>query len=346
MSEQMRQKGKGGIWYANCRYMGIPLSDCLGTSDRRIAERRLAEIKFSVERGDYQRWKKKFEDVAAEYIEKVLPQKSKSAVVRYHGVVVKHLIPFFKGRRVNEIDQASVVDYKLRRESEGAIEGTIRKELQVIKQIMKLVEKTFKLPTIQDFPLMQYVNKEKKITSFLEEEDLLGLIARLEEKYKPIAMIAAYTGLRISNVLDLRYGQVDLFGGWVKVENTKNGDPVRVPVCGKLMDVLKQMVRDRSFHDDRLFCEINIRAFQKAWKRAKRQAGYEGWWPRVHDLRHFCGSYLANSGVRLEVIAEILNHRDLRSTRRYSHFSDRTLKEAVSVFDIKSEKEKAGVAKS
>jgi integrase len=60
-------------------------------------------------------------------------------------------------------------------------------------------------------------------------------------------------------------------------------------------------------------------------------AGYD--WVRFHDLRHFCGSFLANAGVEIQMIAEILGHKDLRSTRLYSHFSESSIKQAMSVFD-------------
>jgi len=43
---------------------------------------------------------------------------------------------------------------------------------------------------------------------------------------------------------------------------------------------------------------------------------------RFHDLRHTAASYLAMSGATLAEIAEVLGHRSLQVTKRYSHFLD------------------------
>ena len=96
------------------------------------------------------------------------------------------------------------------------------------------------------------------------------------------------------------------------------------------MEVFQFLSRVRKLHDDRLF-HHTPRAVQKGWKRACVAAGYD--WVRFHDLHHFCGSFLENAGVEMQLIAEILGHKDLRSTRIYSHFSESSIKQAMSVFD-------------
>ena len=52
MPEQLVRRGKRKVWYAQCRYMKVRLFDCLETTDRRLAERRLAELKLFIERGN------------------------------------------------------------------------------------------------------------------------------------------------------------------------------------------------------------------------------------------------------------------------------------------------------
>ena len=94
MPEHMVQRGKREVWYAECRYMGVRIRDCLETTDRRLAERRLAELKFAVEGGDYQNWRKRFDESALEYEEKLLSKKSEHSKERYGLIVKKHLKPF------------------------------------------------------------------------------------------------------------------------------------------------------------------------------------------------------------------------------------------------------------
>ena len=330
MPEQLVRRGKRKIWYAQCRYMKVRLFDCLETTDRRLAERRLAELKLFIERGEYKTWKKKFSDLIPVYLEAILSKKAVHCQERYDSVIRNHLESYFDGVRVYEIDQNKVVAYKLHREESKATESTLKKELRVLKDIIKLGNPSFDLPGIKDSELMRPVYRGRKVKHFLEEDDLMQIVGYLGEQYKPLVMIAGYTGLRLGNVLDLTWKQIDMKKGWVKVERTKNGEPVKIPICQKLMEVFQFLNRVRNLHDDRLF-HFTARAIQKGWKRACVKAGYD--WVRFHDLRHFCGSFLANAGVEMQLIAEILGHKDLRSTRIYSHFSESSIKQAMSVFD-------------
>ena len=64
-----------------------------------------------------------------------------------------------------------------------------------------------------------------------------------------------------------------------------------------------------------------------AFKRAVRRAGIKDF--RFHDLRHTFASYLAMGGANMRTIQELLGHKDMRMTLRYSHLSPAHLKEAV-----------------
>ena len=283
-----------------------------------------------IERGEYKTWKKKFSDLIPVYLETILSKKSEHCQERYGSVIRNHLEPYFDGVRLFDIDQNKVVEYKLHREKSKATESTLKKELRVLKDIIKLGNPSFELPGIRNSELMRPVYRGKKVKHFLEEDDLMRIVGYLDDQYKPLIMIAGYTGLRLGNVIGLTWKQIDLKKGWVKVERTKNGESVKIPICQKLMEVFQFLNRVRNLHDDRLF-HFTARAIQKGWKRACVKAGYD--WVRFHDLRHFCGSFLANAGVEMQLITEILGHKDLRSTRIYSHFSESSIKQAMSVFD-------------
>ena len=54
---------------------------------------------------------------------------------------------------------------------------------------------------------------------------------------------------------------------------------------------------------------------------------------RFHNLRHTFASYLRQNGVDLHTISELLGHREIRMTQRYSHLSVENLREAISVLD-------------
>ena len=67
--------------------------------------------------------------------------------------------------------------------------------------------------------------------------------------------------------------------------------------------------------------------FRKAFETACRKAGIENF--RFHDLRHCFASYMVMSGEDILTVKELLGHRDLKMTQRYSHLSKDHKRRAV-----------------
>lgn len=65
----------------------------------------------------------------------------------------------------------------------------------------------------------------------------------------------------------------------------------------------------------------------KSWRTACQQGGVREL--RPHDLRHTCASRLATSGVNIQTVQELMGHKDIRMTRRYSHLANAHLAEAA-----------------
>jgi integrase len=334
MPEHIFPRGKRGIFHADCRYMGERIRCSLGTTDRRFAERRLAELKTAVERGDYQAYIKKFEDFAKQYVEQVLPQKSDHSKERYSQIVRTHLIPFFGGKSLAEVDCQLVVEYKLHREKAGAKPSTLKKELRVLKDIVRIANKAFKLPTVHDYPLMKWGNKPKEFdkSMILEEEDLLRIISFVHEKYKKICLIGMYTGLRLADVVNLCPKEVDLKDGTIGKYQGKTTNWVEIPICKKLKQVLNSLIwpldKNRSF-----FPEVSAKAVTTNVLRACEKAGLEK--HSFKSSRHFAATQLTNEGVPIEVVREFMGHQSINTTMIYSKVKKDTLKKAADAFDDK-----------
>jgi integrase len=329
MAEGMH-RDKSGNWVLDKQYLGQRIFERTYSTNKSVADRLLARYMVEVEEGRYQAWKRKFEEVTQDYLDKDLPEKSKHSQTRYEIIVRVNLLPFFKGLRIGEIiqfDQATgknkVMEYF---EVNGKLpESSLKKHARVLKDIIKRVVKDFKLPAIL------YRNKGFYQTKFLREHEMLEIVGFLEEQYQAMAVLMAYTGLRLSNALRISWKEIDLKEGFIRVVQSKTGERVNIPICSKLMEVLRVKNRLRVLHDDRLFHHTD-RAFQKAWKRARESAGYE--WARVHDLRHFFCSYLLNEGIDHMAVATLSGHKSIGLLKeRYGHYEDDTLRKAMSVFD-------------
>jgi len=135
-----------------------------------------------------------------------------------------------------------------------------------------------------------------------------------------IFLIALTSGARKSEILGLRGRDIDLDNRLFHLVETKNGERRSLPISDGVFELLKE----RSLQRDLLIFSSGKNALQgccirSAWKRALNVARIQDF--RFHDVRHTTASYLAMEGSSLREIAEILGHKTLQMTKRYSHLS-------------------------
>ena len=70
---------------------------------------------------------------------------------------------------------------------------------------------------------------------------------------------------------------------------------------------------------------------KKGFASALRRAGIENF--RFHDLRHTFGSHLIMQGVDLRTVQQVMGHKEIKMTMRYSHLSPGHVQEAMEKLD-------------
>lgn len=183
------------------------------------------------------------------------------------------------------------------------------------------------LPSTWPNPCRDIPNEKegKGRTRFLSQDERERLLKATRVSAYPrlycLVLIALITGARRGELLALRWRDVDLHAKTAHVARSKNGEQRVLPLTDQ---VLAELARLRAPHPDAfVFCSrfdpARQAAIKKAWRTAVELASIEDF--RFHDLRHSCASYLAQSGASLLEIADVLGHRQLDVTRRYSHLT-------------------------
>ncbi len=164
-----------------------------------------------------------------------------------------------------------------------------------------------------------------------DERDRLLKVCRVSAwpKLTLLVLMALTTGARRGELLGLRYRDLDVDAGTAHLATSKNGKPRVLPLTAV---VIAEIRRHGTPHPDALVFAGKYRTTQPAsidtvWKTARRDARIENF--RFHDLRHSCASYLAQSGASLLEIADVLGHRSLDVTKRYSHLTVDTKRQLV-----------------
>jgi site-specific recombinase XerD len=196
-----------------------------------------------------------------------------------------------------------------------------------------------------NFLKVKLSKKQRVNPAFLNGDQLSVICDRLEnEVVKDIAVIGFYTGMRLNEIVNLTWRNVDLTARIITVGDerftTKGRNQRYVPICKEaLTSVLSQRERKSEIPigNTYVFCKGNGKPFtgdyiSKKFKRACKAAGVDKA-IHFHSLRHSFASNLAQKGVSLYVIKELLGHSSISTTEIYSHLNMDSLREAIGKFD-------------
>lgn len=138
-----------------------------------------------------------------------------------------------------------------------------------------------------------------------------------------------HTAMRPSEAAGLRWDQVH--DSIIDLTETKT-DPRRVPMTIEIKGMLLKMPREGRYVFlreplSKQVMEQPYRFFRKAFETACRDAGLDDF--SLYGLRHSAASYLIMNGVDIRTVAEIMGHRNISQTMRYTHFLDAHRIEAI-----------------
>jgi integrase len=167
--------------------------------------------------------------------------------------------------------------------------------------------------------------KEQKRERYLSPEELQRVNAALLEEpdwrwraYFPIVLML---GTRRSELLAMRWADIDVTARTWRIPETKAGNTHLLPLSAPVMAILESLPsKDKSewcFPGDGASGHLMEPA--KAWQRIRNRAGVPD--VRIHDLRHTLASWLVAQGFNLPLVGRALNHTQVSTTARYAHLA-------------------------
>jgi len=183
-----------------------------------------------------------------------------------------------------------------------------------------------------EFPIPQ------QSPTYLSKDDFQKLLGKVKEPVlRDLFLFAALSGLRLSEILNLKWSAVDFEKRQFAVSNTdtfttKSGKERTVPMHEEVHKVLS-VRRGDGTEDGLVFCKrggfrLERNYVSKKFKGYVRDAALSEKL-HFHSLRHSCASWLVDAGVSLYVVQNILGHSNINTTQIYSHLSQNTLHESV-----------------
>ena len=183
----------------------------------------------------------------------------------------------------------------------------------------------------------KYSEKDRTNDRVFSEEEEAKLMKASSPLLRSVIFVVLHTGLRLGEVLSLKWELIDFEKKMLTVERTKSGKPLTVPINGDLCEELKRL---RSLDGTSTYVFENHKTgkptttIRTSFETACKRAGIVGL--TFHRLRHTVASRLIERHADIEEVRSLLGHSSIAITQRYVHATDERRRAAVELLAKKT----------
>ena len=179
-------------------------------------------------------------------------------------------------------------------------------------------------------------NRDLRTREYLTPDEVERLMAaakgnRWGHRDATMILVAYRHGLRVAELVDLRWEQIDFKSAILHVRKVKAGTPSTHPILGDELRSLRRLQREQESRSAFVFTSERGAPFTTAgFARMVERAGAEaklGFKVHPHMLRHACGYALANKGHDTRALQAYLGHKNIQHTVRYTELSPTRFKD-------------------
>lgn len=271
-------------------------------------------------------------EIATEYF-KIRGEVSKGAKID-KGRYDNHVAPVLGSRPVKKLSPLDME--RIKKKMEGMSAASIWGGLEITRRIINFGVKNGLCEPLGF--IIQMPKRDNEVVEYLTPAQLKRFFKVLKEwpaqDVCRMLELAMFTGMRRGEIFKLENRDVDFQQALITLRSPKGGKTVSIPMNGKAKEVLATQVQWRNEH----FPESSyifpgkggvLRTGCTAVKRIKTKAKLPKEFRIFHGLRHHFAVTLANSGeFSLDMIGELLTHKDSSMTKRYGQFLPDTKKQA------------------
>lgn len=236
---------------------------------------------------------------------------------------------------LGKIDEEVVADLIRKLEARGNKPGTINRLLAALKTTLRHHRQAWdhiklkrepkgRIRVITDtelvkvLELLRQAGSNKKKFCYPEVADLIEVLVD--------------TGCRISEMLNLKYLDINFESNLISIWINKGEKPRSIPMTTRVRNIMLARKVDKAIKP----FTISIDQAERAWDWVRAEMGLKHDREFVlHTLRHTCASRLVNQGIDLYIVKEWLGHSTIQITERYAHLSPSKLMEAANALENK-----------
>ena len=239
-------------------------------------------------------------------------------------ILVDHFLNYFRGKDTRDISSLDVERYKQKRNKEVA-PATVNREVACLKRMFNLA---IEWEIASDNPVkgVKLFPEPKRSFRWWNEEEIRKFLNVSDDKIRAITLIGLNTGMRIGEMLSLRWSNIDFDNNYITIEESKGNTYRKV----KMNSIVKEVLKDINTRNEFIFTNYNgkpLKSIRKSFVSTCKRAGIDRSTP--HVMRHTFASHLTMLGVDPTTIMELGGWKSLELVQRYSHLAPDHKQKAV-----------------
>ena len=207
------------------------------------------------------------------------------------------------------------------------------------KAILGTIKLFYKLVFDKDIAI-EYLypsRQEYKLPNVLSQKEVKTLLENISNiKHKALLSLIYSSGLRISELLNLKIQDIDSDRMRIYIKGSKNNRDREVMLSEKILELLRKYFREYKskeyLFEGQKGGAYSARSVQEILKKALKKAGIKKH-ATVHTLRHSFATHLIENGTDIRIVQELLGHKNIKTTQIYTHITDQTKRKIKSPFD-------------
>jgi len=323
---------RGENWYIDFTFKGQRIRESIGPS-RKGAEKVIAKKKAEIAENKFLDVRKepdpiKFHDFGKEYLQWSKASK-KASTYKRETSFMRQLEKEFEGKTIREITTWQIEKWKVKRKEELK-PASVNREMGLLKNMFTKAVEWGKLNENPSRKVKRLKGEIKRVR-FLMSGEIHTLLSHCPDHLKPIVTVALHTGMRKGELLGLKWDQVNFKQGIITLTETKNDERRDIPMD----ETVKKLLRGLRTEDNVAYVFLRdgqpLKFIDGSFRTAVENSKIEDF--HFHDLRHTFASNLVMAGVDIMTVKELMGHKDLTMTLRYSHLAANHKTKAINILD-------------
>ena len=271
--------------------------------------------------------------LVAEFIKTQWEKELEKGTVRLYESNLSGMVTWMKARGCKNASDVShsLAEEFLREESGRIVANSYNNRLSLYMNAWNSLMGKFKMDK-KAWEGFKYKPKEESKRRSLTEDELSLLMSKADSDMKTCLTIQLYTAQRVSDCAILKWEDVDLKSGLIKVvpiKTRKHGTKVEVPIHPQLMKLLEGTPVDGEYVNPNLARWYRTGHLSERYKELFESCGIKTsgededgkmrMYTGSHSIRHTAATNLLEAGATMKEVAEILGHKSVKTTEKYLH---------------------------